>query len=73
VDHGRRILAENPGRPGIVQALYQSYVGWAHDLVAQGRAVEARDQFEAALEVIPDGEEALEGLRQLDAAATPGQ
>ena len=73
VDHGRRILAENPGRPGIVQALYQSYVGWGHDLVAQGRAVEARHQFEAALEILPQGEEALEGLRQLDAAATPGQ
>lgn len=73
VDHGRRILADNPGRPGTVQTLYQSHVGWAHDLVAQGRAVEARDQFEAALEILPQGEEALEGLRQLDAAAKPGQ
>jgi len=71
VDHGRRILAESPGRPGIVQALYQSHVSWAHDLVAQGRGVEAREQFEAALEFFPQGEEALEGLRQLGAAAEP--
>ena len=72
VEYGRRILAQSPDRPGVVQALYRSQVSWAHELVSHGRYVEAREQFEAALGVIPEGVEALEGLRQLEAASKPG-
>jgi len=67
VEYGRRILAQSPDHPAIVQALYQSHLIWAQELADEGRSAEATEQFQEALRVVPGGEEALEGLRQLAA------
>jgi tetratricopeptide (TPR) repeat protein len=66
ISYGQRILRLEAGNENAQETLYQAYVSWGDELAAEGNVVQARQQYENALELRPDGEEALEGLRALE-------
>ena len=65
VAHGRHILELAPGRQNVIDMLYGARVSWAAQLAAEGNTSQAREQYEEALQLVPDGQEALEGLQAL--------
>jgi len=65
VAHGRHILQLDPSRQDIVRTLYQAHVSWARALAAAGQVAEARQQYDEALTLVPEGQEAQDGLRAL--------
>lgn len=71
VAHGRHILRLDPSRQDIVRALYQVHLQWGQALSAAGHVAEARQQYREALILMPEGQEAQEGLLAL-ATPTPG-
>ncbi len=73
-----RLLEENRGLDlpltEVMAKLYEAHVKYGQALMGQGRLGEAEEQFNKALEVNPDGEEAKAGLQQitgLTASPTP--
>jgi tetratricopeptide (TPR) repeat protein len=53
------------------ETLYQAYVNYGRQLLEQGATSEARVQFELALGIKPEGEEARVALERIGAAPTP--
>ena len=71
-----QILAINPGYDDMVEKLYAAHVNYGQQLVAQGKLEEAKLEFTRALEVKPNGGEAMMELQALAgegpaASATP--
>jgi LysM repeat protein len=64
-----QILAIDPHYDDMVEKLYAAHVNYGYQLLGEGDTGGATMQFNAALEIKPDGEEAMAGLQQ--AAATP--
>ncbi|MCD6302587.1 MAG: hypothetical protein J7M15_03570 [Anaerolineae bacterium] len=65
VKHARRILELEPVHVEASSWLYEAYVAWGEELAADGELDLARAKFEAALELRPNGQEALSGLERL--------
>ena len=65
-----QIAALSPDREDIMEKLYAAHISYGHKLQGEGKLVEARAEFYAALTVKPDGEEALTALQEL-ASGTP--
>ncbi|MFZ5917710.1 MAG: LysM peptidoglycan-binding domain-containing protein [Chloroflexota bacterium] len=70
IDLIQRILAIDPNYAGMRDKLYAAHVNYGYRLKAEGRLEEARAEFIRALDLRPDGAEALAGLREL-AGETP--
>jgi len=66
-----QILAINPGNADMIEKLYAAHVNYGIQLVAEGRIEEAKTEFTRALDVKPDGGEAIAGLSAL-AGEPPG-
>jgi len=67
----KQILAINPDYDDMVQKLYAAHVNYGRQFAAEGNLAEARWEFIRALEVKPDGGEAVVELWIL-AGRTPG-
>jgi micrococcal nuclease len=67
----KQILAINPNYDDMLQKLYAAHVNYGRQLAAEGRLEEAKMEFTRALEVKPDGGEAVVELWKL-AGETPG-
>ncbi len=65
------ILALDPNYDDGVEQLYTAYVNYGYRLLGEGDNDAAIMQFNLALAVKPDGEEALAGLRQAIVIPTP--
>ena len=68
IDLLKLILAINPDNDAMIEKLYAAYVNYGQQLVAEGNLEQARIQFNRALEVKPDGGEAIAEL-----SALPGE
>ena len=68
---GERLLQEESDRQEIAYQLYQVYIAWGRELAAKGQRAEAQQRFEAALRLVPNGQEALTLLRSLQNTSTP--
>ena len=66
-----RILAVNPGNADMIGKLYAAHVNHGFQLVEEGRLAEAKMAFTRALDVKPDGGEAIAQLEAL-AGEAPG-
>jgi len=66
-----QILAVDPNYDDVVEKLYTAYVNRGYHLLEGEDAGGAIAQFNLALEINPDGEEALAGLRQATTTPTP--
>ncbi|NLG49599.1 MAG: LysM peptidoglycan-binding domain-containing protein [Chloroflexi bacterium] len=73
IEHGERLLGLSPQQKNARELVYQAHIQLAEDLVRRGEHTEARAHYEAALRLVPDGEQALLGLASMDTAdaATP--
>ena len=60
-----QILVISPGYDDMVQKLYAAHVNYGRDLAAEGRWEEAKREFTRALDVKPDGGEAVVELWKL--------
>lgn len=60
-----QILAINPNYNDMTEKLYAAHVNYGHKLVAEGKLEEAKEEFIRALDIKPDGGEAIAGLRDL--------
>jgi LysM repeat protein len=49
----------------MTEKLYAAHVNYGHKLAAEGKLEEAKEEFSHALNIKPDGEEAIAGLRDL--------
>jgi LysM repeat protein/Tfp pilus assembly protein PilO len=67
---GERLLQEEPEHQEVTYQLYQVYLAWGRELAAKGRRAEAQQRFEAALRLVPNGQEALTLLRGLQGTPT---
>jgi len=61
-----------PSQEGLDEMLYQTYVNYGYALLIQGRQEEAMAQFTNALNIKPDGAEALDGIQRILQSKTPG-
>lgn len=59
------IRAIDPNYDDVVEKLYAAHVNYGYQLAAEGRLVEAKEEFVKALAVKPDGGEAMAGLQTL--------
>jgi len=66
-----QIMAINPGRGDMKEKLYAAHVNYGRQLAAEGRLEEAKLEFTRALDVKPDGGEAMAELKALSAGETP--
>ena len=66
-----QILAINPDYADMTEKLYAAHVNYGRQLVAEGRLEEAKVEFTRALDVNPDGGEAMAELQALAAGETP--
>ena len=64
-----QMLAIDPLYDDLIEKLYTAYVNYGHQLLEEGDTGGAATQFNLALGIKPDGEEAQAGLQQ--AVATP--
>jgi len=64
-----QILADSPGDANMIEKLYAAHVNYGRQLVEEGRPEEAKAQFTRALEVKPDGGEAVAELGALSSEA----
>jgi LysM repeat protein len=69
IDLINQILAIDPYYDDMVEKLYAARVNYGYQLLGEGDTGRAATQFNLALEIKPDGEEAIAGLQQ--AVATP--
>lgn len=60
-----QILAINPHYNDMVEKLYAAHVNYGQQLAAEGKLEEAKQEFTRALEVKPNGGEAIMGLQAL--------
>jgi tetratricopeptide (TPR) repeat protein len=60
-----QILAISPGYDDMTEKLYAAHVNYGRDLAAEGRLEEAKMEFTRALDVKPDGGEAIVELWKL--------
>jgi LysM repeat protein len=65
-----QILAINPDYDDMNQKLYAAHVNYGRQLAAEGKLEEAKEEFTRALEIKPDGGEAIAELKAL-AGETP--
>lgn len=65
-----QILALDPNYDDMTEKLYAAHVNYGYRLAAEGQLEEAKAEFIRALDIKPDGAEALAGLREL-AGETP--
>ena len=61
----KQILAINPDYDDMVQKLYAAHVNYGRQLASEGNLEEAKWEFIRALDVKPNGGEAVAGLREL--------
>ena len=66
-----QILDINPGYDDMTEKLYAAHVNYGQQLVAEGKLEEAKQEFTHALNVKPDGGEAVAELEALAAGDTP--
>ncbi|MBC8248596.1 MAG: LysM peptidoglycan-binding domain-containing protein [Anaerolineales bacterium] len=66
-----QILAINPGYDDMTEKLYAAHVNYGQQLVAEGRLEEAKVEFTRALDVNPDGGEAMAELKALAGEPVP--
>lgn len=66
-----QIRVINPARDDMTEKLYAAHVNYGQQLVAEGKLEEAKVEFIRALDVNPDGEEAMWELEALAGGATP--
>jgi LysM repeat protein len=66
-----QILVINPGYDDMTEKLYAAHVNYGRQLVAEGKLEEAKVEFTRALDVKPDGGEAVAELEALAAGETP--
>jgi tetratricopeptide (TPR) repeat protein len=66
-----QILAINPNYDDMTEKLYAAHVNYGQQFAAQGKLEEAKLEFTRALQVKPDGGEAMAGLQALAAGETP--
>ena len=66
-----QILDINPARDDMTEKLYAAHVNYGQQLVAEGKLEEAKMEFTRALDVKPDGGEAVAELEALAAGETP--
>jgi len=66
-----QILAVDPDYDGAVEKLYTAYVNYGYRLLEEGDNDAAITQFNLALEIKPDGDEASAGLQQAAVMPTP--
>jgi tetratricopeptide (TPR) repeat protein len=67
----RQIGAIAPDYPKLEEETYRAYVEYGYQLLAEGRLDEAETQFNLALGIRPNGEEALTGLARISFTPTP--
>jgi len=65
-----QILAINPDYDDMTEKLYAAHVNYGQKLTDEGRVEEAKEEFIRALDIKPDGAEAIAGLQAL-AGETP--
>jgi LysM repeat protein len=66
-----QILAINPDYDDMNEKLYAAHVNYGRQLAAEGKLEEAKEEFTRALEIKPDGGEAIAELQALAAGETP--
>jgi len=66
-----QILAINPHYDDMTEKLYAAHVNYGRQLAAEGKLEEAKVEFTRALDVNPDGGEAIAELQALSAGETP--
>jgi formylglycine-generating enzyme required for sulfatase activity len=66
-----QILAVNPGNADMTEKLYAAHVNYGRQLVEERNLERAKAEFTRALEVKPDGGEAVAELRALSGEAAP--
>ena len=66
-----QILDINPDYAAMTEKLYAAHVNYGRQLAAEGRLEEAKQEFTRALEINPDGGEAMAELQALAAGETP--
>jgi LysM repeat protein len=66
-----QILAINPDYDDMNEKLYAAHVNYGRQLAAEGKLEEAKVEFTHALEIKPDGGEAIAELQALAAGETP--
>jgi LysM repeat protein/Tfp pilus assembly protein PilO len=66
-----QILAINSDYDDMAEKLYAAHVNYGRQLAAEGKLEEAKSEFTRALDVKPDGGEAMTELRALAAGETP--
>jgi LysM repeat protein len=71
IDLARQLRAADPSTPGIKERLYMAHVNYGYQLMEQGDTDGAKSQFDAALDVRPEGKEATEGLQQTAGTPSP--
>ncbi len=67
----QQILAINPDYDDMTEKLYAAHVNYGRQLAAEGKLEEAKVEFTRALDVKPDGGEAMAELEALAAGETP--
>ena len=67
----RQIGAIAPDYPELEEQTYRAYVEYGNELLQQGKVDEAETQFNLALGIRPDGEEALAGMARISFTPTP--
>lgn len=67
----RQIGAIAPDYPELEDRIYRAYVEYGYQLLDQGRLDEAETQFNLALGIKPNGEEAMAGLARVSFTPTP--
>ncbi len=66
-----RLKALEPGAADVDGLLYDTYVAYGDQLLAEGRPDLAREQYESALAINPNGPEATRGLLEVAQLITP--
>ena len=66
-----QILVINPGNADMTEKLYAAHVNYGRQLATEGKLEEAKLEFMRALDVNPDGGEAMAELQALSAGETP--
>lgn len=66
-----QLQAINPDYDDLTEKLYAAYVNYGYALAAEGKLEEAKEAFSRALEIKPNGAEAIAGLQELAGEALP--
>ena len=66
-----QILVLKPNDPDMTEKLYAAHVNHGYKLAAEGKPEQAKQAFTRALDIKPEGAEAIAGLRALAEGAIP--